>query len=44
LAAAMDDTIARDEYASIFLLDLGEVDRAGATRGDTRHADAWTQR
>ena len=43
LTAATDDTIARNEQANIFLLDSGELDGAGVTRGDTRQAEAWSQ-
>jgi len=36
LAAATDDTIARNEHANIFLLDSGEVDSVGVTYGAAR--------
>lgn len=43
LAAATDDTIARNEHANIFLLDSGEADVAGVTRGATRQTEGWGQ-
>ncbi|HXG17538.1 MAG TPA: hypothetical protein VNN62_00495 [Methylomirabilota bacterium] len=43
MTAAADDTIARNEYANIFLLDSGEIDVAGVTRGATRQIEGWGQ-
>lgn len=43
LAAATDDTIARNEHANTFLLDSGEVDTAGITRSAPHLTEGWTQ-
>ncbi len=42
LAAATDDTIARNEHANTFLLDSGEVDTAGITYSASHLTEGWT--